>query len=362
MSMKTVLQIVPRLPPAVCGVGDYAFRLAVEWRKQYKIETKFMVLDPCWDGRPALDGFRVQRLEKRTPNVFLRVLDAMEAQESRVLLHYVGYGYARRGAPVWLAIGMRRWLKARPKCVAGIFFHELVAFGPPWTSAFWLHPLQRWVCRDLARAARLHFTNRTASAKKIDEMVGGVNPLTISLPVFSNLEEPTRIQPLAERLPQMVVYGPTARSKPLQLQALRWLQKVCQQTGVQKIISFGVGSWDQHGLSVPVENRGMLSAAEVSALLTTSQLGYIDYPLQFATKSTIFAAYCAHGLVPVLLQGDATPVDGLRLQENFITAAEFPSYLSSENGLQAIATNARRWYSGHCIAKVSGTIGSRLLV
>ena len=44
--MMEILQIVPRLPPTISGVGDYSFLLAQELRRAHDIETRFIVGDP----------------------------------------------------------------------------------------------------------------------------------------------------------------------------------------------------------------------------------------------------------------------------------------------------------------------------
>ncbi len=70
---------------------------------------------------------------------------------------------------------------------------------------------------------------------------------------------------------------------------------------------------------IPVRRHGVLPAAEVSRLLLGSLAGFVAYPAYFLPKSTIFAAYCAHGVLPVQawrrrsLDGrDRPPVGGLR--------------------------------------------------
>jgi hypothetical protein len=52
-----ILQIVPRLPPAIDGVGDYALNLARQLRQDFSIHTHFLVCDPNWNGKTELEGF-----------------------------------------------------------------------------------------------------------------------------------------------------------------------------------------------------------------------------------------------------------------------------------------------------------------
>lgn len=71
----------------------------------------------------------------------------------------------------------------------------------------------------------------------------------------------------------------------------------------------------------------------MSDLLLGSAAGFLAYPPPFLPKSTIFASYCAHGMLPVCAW------HGGRL------------YWTGEGDPQEIASSAREWYSGHTLAR-----------
>lgn len=48
--MIKIIQIVPQLPPAINGLGDYALNLARQLRQDFAIETHFVVGDHSWTG------------------------------------------------------------------------------------------------------------------------------------------------------------------------------------------------------------------------------------------------------------------------------------------------------------------------
>ena len=50
-----IIQIVPRLPPATDGVGDYAIRVAHQLRAAHQIESHFIVGDPDWQAPVNLE-------------------------------------------------------------------------------------------------------------------------------------------------------------------------------------------------------------------------------------------------------------------------------------------------------------------
>ena len=109
-----------------------------------------------------------------------------------LVLHYVGYGYARRGAPVWLVQGLRRWKSGASQRGLVVMFHEVWAFGPPWTSSFWLFPLQRALAAELLRLADTFLTNTGLHSTTFP--VRSRKPISVAaVLVLSNIGEPTNL-------------------------------------------------------------------------------------------------------------------------------------------------------------------------
>ena len=118
-----------------------------------------------------------------------------------VILQMSGYGFAERGAPLWLL----HELETRRKHIKtfGVFFHELYAFGPPWSSSFWLSPVQRHIARGLAEISDFWMTSRAGSSQWLARFAGD-KPHAV-MPVFSTIGEPDAL-PHA-RLPKVIVFG-----------------------------------------------------------------------------------------------------------------------------------------------------------
>ena len=93
--MLFTLQIVPKLPPAIDGLGDYALNLARKLRQNFGIETHFIVGDPQWVGENCIEGFPVSQVSTHSAQTLLTLLS--NTHSATVLLHYVGYGYAKIG-------------------------------------------------------------------------------------------------------------------------------------------------------------------------------------------------------------------------------------------------------------------------
>ena len=302
-----IVQIVPRLPPPAEGVGSYALALAgaLEGRS---IATRFLAATEIPRRADALAAF----LEVERPDA--------------VLLHYANYGYQSRGCPVWLVDGLERW-RGR----LATFFHEVWASGPPWRSSFWLLPVQRRLAARLVRRSA-----SLATSLEIYRGLLGTRSVEV-MPVFSTVGEPAGILPLSERARRIVVFGGEGVRRrawgpflPSLAAAVRSLQaeEVCDVGAPVEVPASIRGA--------PVQRLGPLSGEEVSALLLGSIAGFLAYPPDFLPKSTIFAAYCSHGVLPIC----AWDRDG----------AAPPCWRGSGDP-QEVATAAREWYAGHSLER-----------
>jgi len=140
--------------------------------------------------------------------------------------------------------------------------------------------------------------------------------------------------------------------------ALEAIRKACQTFQIESVIAFGKKPVDSP-IGLPVKNVGMLSAIEMAALLMESRIGYLDYFDGYLAKSGIFAAYCAHGLVPLLLRNNHSEADGLEPGKHFWTATALPS----ETGVVAqrsVADHVRKWYGRHSVTWTARTFADKL--
>jgi glycosyltransferase involved in cell wall biosynthesis len=351
-----LIQLVPELPPAVGGVGDYALNLAKELHR-LGIRTTFVVPDRHRQAQAA----RPRGLPEVSPVVpragaLSQRLAALSP--TMVLLHYSGYGFARRGAPVWLVRGLRRWKAAAPDQRLVVMFHELWASGPPWTSSFWLSPLQRALVAALLRLADAYLTSTDLYARRLRRLAPHRSPVAV-LPVLSNIGEPSDLPPLEAREPLAVVFGqPGMRARVYR--HLEAFLPALQAAGIEGILDIGppleVRATEKPAL--PVTRFGYLTAASASATLLRARLGLLDYPLDFAAKSGIFAAYAAHGIVPVVRGAAGGEDDRLRHGLNLVRTSEPMSELKLAG--QRLATEAHLWYRAHGLERAAATFARAL--
>ena len=356
-----IIQVVPRLPPAVDGVGDYALNLAQQLRKDFGIETHFIVCDPTWTGATEIGGFPISQISVHSANTLLSLLPS--DRTATVLLHYVGYGYAKRGCPVWLVDGLQRWRNASIHRTLVTMFHEVYASGrPPWTSAFWLFPLQKNLANRLVQLSDRALTSKQLYAEILHKLSLGKHSQIPSLPVFSNIGEPRQVPPLAKRQRRLVIFGGRGNRIQVYRKSLETLSHTCQLLGIQEIWDIGPST----GLnlstvnSVPVVEKGKLPATEVSSILLDSLAGFLDYNPDYLAKSTIFAAYCSHGLLPVSVQCTALPIDGIEPRKHYWLPDGQVTELKNIEQMQAIADNAYAWYQTHSLSVQAKTFAVHL--
>jgi hypothetical protein len=362
LNKKSLISIVPRLPPAIDGLGDYALSLARQLRINFGIESHFVVGDQNWSGGDEVEGFSIRHLKGRSAKGLLSILASYQPP-CVVLLHYVGYGYARRGAPLWLINALEKWRTNNKNVRLFTIFHEVYASGPLWTSAYWLSPAQKLLAARLAQISDHCFTNRASSAELIKKLSRGKHTQVRSIPVFSNVGELNRPLSLAERPRKLMVFGTSGRRRQVYQRSKEILRQICQQLNIDEIFDVGRSlnpdSFDITNIRVTV--FGEAPRETVSRLLSDSVIGFLDYPEELLGKSGIFAAYCAHRVLPIIASyGDAPEADGLKAGQHYWLSHFQVNELTLATG-QRIADNAFEWYQSHSLPRQSEVFASYLM-
>lgn len=287
-------------------------------------------------------------ITRNTPNSKLMPLSQQNLENLpngvNCIVHYSGYGYAKRGAPEWLV----SWLKIqRPRIgKLGIWFHELYASGPPWSSAFWLSPVQRNIARKLAASSDFWITNRKNSAEWLIRHAGKTPHAT--LPVFSNVGESAAY--LSERQPKIIIFGGAAlRSETYRAageELFAWadsknleIHDIGPKISAPEIVSL------LHKKNI-VEH-GRLEKDVIAKHISSSMYGVVRYPKSYAAKSGVFASYCAHGTCPILISDSYDMTDGLIANEHYLAGIE----LANQQCFSSIriGSSAWEWYQQHTI-------------
>jgi len=357
---QLVISIVPRLPPVVDGVGDYAFNLACQLRLDYNINTHFLIGDPAWSGNNQLEGFQTTKLASRSAEALFKQL-AKTLPNSPILLHYVGYGYANRGCPTWLIQALHQWKKNVLGTSLITMFHEIYAAGcPPWTSAFWLFPLQKRLATKLAHLSDSVLTSKLLYAN-ILQSLSSQHQSVDALPVFSTIGEPDNPPLLTTRQKQLVIFGSANNRNQVYKSESLPLGQLCQSLQIDTVIDIGpkLSKMPKMLKGIPITVMGQLPATKVSQILLQSFAGLLNYNPDYLAKSTIFAAYCSHGLMPINVQGSEELIDGLVPGTHYLTASQLDCQLNLEK-MQEIATSAYQWYKNHTLAVHARAFASQI--
>lgn len=349
----SITTIVPRLPPAIDGVGDYAWRLATQFSQNFGITTQFVVADPVWQGASTMTEISSQVIPVRSKQHLLQLIRPLSDAQQIILLHYVPHGYARKACPFWLVRALEQWKSESTHRSLITFFHELYALDwhRPWSSDFWLSPVQQHLAARLAQLSDVCLTSTERYTQDIDRLSQGKHAHVPILPIFSNVGEPTTVLPLTQRQRHLVIFGQRHSKRRIYQESGVELERICRSLAIEQVWDIGpqTGMAPESIAGIPVRELGELPATEISDLLSRSLAGFLTYDPWRLSKSGIFAAYCAHGLLPVNHRGLAQPVDGLIAGTHYYVSQP-ASTLDLDAG-QAIANQAFNWYQSHCLSK-----------
>jgi hypothetical protein len=337
-----LIQVVPRLQPGRCGVTDHVIPLAEELKAAFGIDTAFVVLNS------------EERCELEFPAAYCRPdrllassLELSGKEPCAMLVHVSGYGYSANGAPTLLAEALNEVSNSGRFSIAA-YFHELFASGPPWKSAFWHEPRQKSAVREIAKLCELLVTNIELNARWLESETRRKPGVAIQLlPVLSTIGETQNRTPVAERAPKMAIFG-LAATRRKAYRELSELAGLLHTLGVEEFVDIGADCGVSSEVSgIPVDRMGELPATEVAALLTRAKHGFLSYSPLYLAKSSIFAAYCAQGAVPVI----ATPFDGQidGLSDGVHVLSPKTAQGSLASGLDRCSMEARAWYDKHRI-------------
>jgi hypothetical protein len=371
LNLMNLIAIIPRLPPVVDGIGDYALCLARLLRDNVGITTRFIVTDPAWTGAGEVEGFEVRRMTSHSTDELLNLLAECPSTSEQVVLHYEGYGYAQRGCPIWLVTTVEKWRRENTERRLVTIFHELYAKGPPWTSSFWLSPLQKSLTTRLARLSDQWLTSLERYALVVQKMSGKESSKPNHIAVFSSIGEPQSASPLNERRRRLVVFGTRGRRVEVYKRSATDLNRICEALGIEEIVDIGrpVDFDISSAMKAPVVTCGELPGSEVSEICLDSVAGVIDYPASMLGKSTIFAAYCSHRMIPIVAgHGDGRFADGLEAGVHYWLTSDASEQVNMASG-QLMADRAFEWYQSHnlsaharrlaaCLSPCSLAIGS----
>ncbi|WP_373541656.1 hypothetical protein [Chamaesiphon sp.] len=357
--VKQILQIIPTPPNSSDGIGDYALLLAIQLRQDFQVDTRFLVFRDDVPVEPTINGFASSRLPAHNPAAFC---SSIPADTKVIIIHFSGYPYFHTnlkgafgiGTPFWLIDALRLVVKSHQLKLI-VMFHELPKLH--WQQFYvfeFLNPIHSIVSRRLARMADAVLTSSTNLQAILSQWLG--KDIT-KISIFSGIGEPESVPPFGARQPHLVIFGGSPRNRIYQNHFPALIQS-CKLLGIEAIYDIGppLKLPEDPSSEIELVAMGFLSQAEISQRLLTARIGCIDYtpfPGNLA-KSSVFAAYCAHGLLPILTRYNPSEADGLHLDRHYLVLGNKLDDVNLDRAA-AIADRAHEWYQSHTIAEIAKT-------
>jgi hypothetical protein len=349
--MTRVLQIVPRVPPAVCGIGDYAWLLAQALREEHDIHSSFLSAGTNWIKPEGDTEFPVFRLPELTAGALVDFVAARAGEFQAIVLHMSPYGYQKRAVPLWLASGWRQIARMPGRSRLITMFHELYASGPMLSSAFWLQPLQKWMLHTVARASDGLRTNRQTYADWLERTLGLKNGVVTVMPVFSNMQEAaeTEAEP-AERWQGMTVFASTFDDEQSTA-----LAEVCHRLRIQRVGWIGHREPPSLGQGLSLRHIAHLPTQEARDWFRFHGHTWTGYNPAFLAKSGIFAAFAAHRTAVVLPGARGLLADGLMEGVHYTT----PGSASAADSVR-LSQALHGWYLPHNVPATAASYAAQI--
>jgi len=227
-------------------------------------------------------------------------------------------------------------------------FHELYATGRPWQSSYWLSPVQKLIARGLLKLS----SDAIAPTELYrDWLLHRSSGARIScMPVFSNVGEPDCETPPCGRAAVAVVFGLSGVENRLFGLYRRDVERVITTMGIEKIFDIGPRSFSipSYLAGVPVISKGALPPLGVSELLQHARFGFVAYPFDVLAKSGVFAAYAAHGIIPIVFPARRGAFDGLEAERHFLDGLRMDAAVDADV-LALIQNQLLAWYASHSL-------------
>lgn len=348
-----LIQVVPQRTEEPNGVADYALALAHALRECNSIDSVFLSATSAACALPKQDEWNTVTLPNQQSRVLADAIQSLsiETKARAVLLHFSGYGYQKRGVPVWLENGLQIWKRQAAQVPLLTIFHELYATSRPWQSAFWLSPIQKQITRSILHLSSVAITPTKLHGKWLSRWTNGdENKIVAALPVFSNVGEPSLGLSPSARDPTAVVFGLAGVEDRLFGTYRPDVERIVSMLGIEAILDVGprVSLMPGKLAKIPIASKGALPQHAVSDLLQQARFGFVAYPVDVIGKSGVFAAYAAHGVIPIVLseQSRLISLDGVRPGQHFLDGLRLTAGVGADE-LALIQRALFSWYMSH---------------
>jgi len=295
-----VVFILPQLPPAHCGLGDYSMILL----RHMKLDPppRILVMNGASETHAAHPDLDVEPLPGSCEGLLQRL---RELKASRVFVQYVAQGFQSRGCPLWFLAALRKWRVGTPAARLVIMFQELW-FEPAWWKPDWLlQKLHRRALKNLVGVVDQTFVSTETfgqwlvGANAPERIRVLMNPATIPL---------TSCVTGGQREPGCFVLFGRQGSRIFALQDMApWLGRLHDAGLLTKLKLVGSRETETMNAKEDALTRSLLPGhvvemvgpqpdERISEIFLSAEAGIFTKTARDYTKSTIFMGYMSHGL------------------------------------------------------------------
>jgi len=337
---RLLIQVLPRLTPGRCGVSDQAVLLAQGLKDGFGIESAFVVLNSAESS-----GLPYPEVHCEPAQLLESCLELTRGEPGAILVHVSGYGYSADGAPTLLAESLAM-VKGRGQFRIAGYFHETFASFPPWRSAFWHTRRQQKALRRIVAQCGLIVTNVHRNAEWLERESRRLGNVSVELmPVISPAGETDNPTPFAQRNAVMVVFG-LAMGRKAAYRKLAAAGSLVGTLGIREILDVGPDCGHPSEVNgIPVRRMGLMPAEELPTLFSQSQFGFVMHEWSWLGRSSVLAACCAQGTIPVVTGSSPEETDGLRDGVNVVSPRTAEAVRQA--GWEPCSRAAWKWYNGH---------------
>lgn len=356
LTRTRVIQIIPRLPPLVCGVGDHARAIGNELSREHNFAVSYIGVAGAAEAQPSDQLL----LERPTKNSLLdRLVSEDLPPNSAIVLHFSGYGYQKNGLCLWLVKALELYRLERPDVSLVTMFHELWANGKLFSRAMIQRPIQKQIIRRLTAISSAVRTSRQEYGNWLTSNFRGhrMPPLNVQ-PVVSNFGELEEVPDWNDRKNQIVAFQPPPFGQVEGAEYWQTWQRVCELLpGIQTIVA---GRYSSIPGGANIHIRGYVSAAAASEILRESRFALTQYFDGYLAKSSLFAGLAAHGPLCVMPAVNQSQEDGLFPGVHYAIAQDL-EVLACPSRCQELQLALFEWYQSHGLAETAASYANAIV-
>jgi len=166
-------------------------------------------------------------------------------------------------------------------------------------------------------------------------------------PVFSTIGELCENKGFLTRDKEAAVFGKERTRANLYDVFGRGFNQTVSSLGIKRIFDIGEGDPSREYDIKCLRKLGVLPVDEVSYIFSKTMFGFIYYPTGFLSKSSVFAAYASHGIVPLIPKVCFSKNEncGLSVGKHFIPVEDVKN--CSMQDFERVSKNIYSWYQSH---------------